>query len=51
MKTLTLPKAIPESMFHLIDIAIRTLVGFWKPHVFCELGFQKLLRKAIGGFE
>jgi hypothetical protein len=47
----TLPKAVPESMFHLTDFAIRTLAGFRKLLVYCELGFRKLLHKAIGRFQ
>jgi hypothetical protein len=30
-------------MFGLTDLAVRTLAGFRKPLVFCELGFQKPL--------
>jgi hypothetical protein len=47
----TLPKAVPESMFRLTDFAIRTLAGFRKPLVYCELGFRKPLHKATGGFQ
>jgi hypothetical protein len=55
MKTLliveNLPNAVPESMFWLTDLAVRTMVCFRKLPVFCEPGFQKPLRKATGGFQ
>jgi hypothetical protein len=56
MKTLTncatLLKAIPESLFWLTDFAVRALAGFFsKLLVYCESGFQKLLRKSTGGFQ
>jgi hypothetical protein len=47
----TLRKAVPESMFRLTDFTVGTLVGFRKLLVYFELGFQKLLRKATGGFQ
>jgi hypothetical protein len=47
----TLPKTVPESMFQLTDFAIRTLVGFRKPLVYCESGFRKLLHKATSVFQ
>jgi hypothetical protein len=34
-----LPKAITESMSQLTAFAVRTLLGFTKPLVYCESGF------------
>jgi hypothetical protein len=45
MKTLTnyadLTKAVPESMFQLTYLAVRTLLAFRKLLVYCESGIQK----------
>jgi hypothetical protein len=47
----SLLKAIPEFMFRLTDFAERIRAGISKLLVYSELGFQKLLCKATGGFQ
>jgi hypothetical protein len=47
----TLLKAIPDSLFRFTDFAVGALAGlFSKTLVYCESGFQKLLRKSTVGF-
>ncbi len=46
-----LPKAIPEPMLQLTDLAVRTLAGFRKPLAYFESGFRKPFCKASGGFK
>jgi hypothetical protein len=47
----SLPKVVTEFMFRLTDFAERLRAGIRKPLMYSESGFQKLLRKATGGFQ
>ncbi len=46
----TLLKAVPESMFRLTDLAVRTLAGFRKLLMFRELGSKSRFVRLLAGF-